>query len=368
MKVGIMSMQRIINYGSYMQALGLKITIESLGHEVEFVDYVVEPCINKPKAREPQKVTLKSRIKNKVKKMIGRKNLFDPFWEYCRSYQRDMLPRLGVTSEMKYHTAVDTLVIGSDEVFNCLQDNPDVGYSKELFGAGSNAKKLISYAASFGNTTMERLNAYGVAGEVKALLEKFDSISVRDENSGKVIREMLGKEPVFHLDPVLISDYTPYLKDVADIRDYIIIYSYNCRFNEEESAVIRAFAKKRGRKLLAISGVQSCCDEYRYCAPEEVLSYFKHADCIITDTFHGSIFSIINERPFVTIVRQSKGESYGNAEKLVDVLRRLHLENRILTSLEDLEELMDQKIDYQSVNEIRAAERVRSINYLKENL
>ena len=62
MKIGIMSMQRVINYGSYMQALGLKHTIESLGHEVEFVDYAVEPCINKT-PQKPKKSTLKKDLK-----------------------------------------------------------------------------------------------------------------------------------------------------------------------------------------------------------------------------------------------------------------------------------------------------------------
>ena len=370
MKVGIMSMQRIINYGSYLQALGLKHTIESLGHEVEFVDYTVEPCINKRQVKKSS--IIKSKAKRIIKKVLRIETQGDKFTaireQFCKDYVEKMLPVLGVTNEKKYRTKVDTLVIGSDEVFNCLQTNPDVGYSKELFGANHNAKRLISYAGSFGNTTYERLDNYGVKNEVKKLLEKFDSISVRDENSGKVISALLGKEPVYNLDPVLVSDFTPYIKDTVTIRDYIIVYAYSGRINEQEGQRIREFAEKRGKKLIAISGSQSFCDEYVACTPEEVLAYFKHADCVITDTIPGSIYSIINEKPFVTIVRESKGESYGNAEKLVDLLKRVHLEDRILPNMDELEKTMTAAIDYEAVIEIRKKGRENTLNYLQENL
>lgn len=68
---------------------------------------------------------------------------------------------LGVTEEMNYNPELDCLVIGSDEVFNCIQKNSNVGYSPELFGKDNRAKKLITYAASFGNTTLEKLDRYG---------------------------------------------------------------------------------------------------------------------------------------------------------------------------------------------------------------
>ena len=67
------------------------------------------------------------------------------------------MPLLGITDEMNYNPTVDCLVIGSDEVFNCIQKNSNVGYSPELFGKNNHAKKLITYAASFGNTTLEKL-------------------------------------------------------------------------------------------------------------------------------------------------------------------------------------------------------------------
>ena len=66
---------------------------------------------------------------------------------------------------------------------------------------------MITYAASFGNTTLEKLEKYQKAGEVGNLLKEFDAISVRDANSGSIVEQLTGKEPVYNLDPVLTYDY-----------------------------------------------------------------------------------------------------------------------------------------------------------------
>ena len=76
-------------------------------------------------------------------------------------FAKKYMPLLGVTTEMNYNPVLDCLVIGSDEVFNCIQKNSNVGYSPELFGKDNHAKRLMTYAASFGNTTLEKLERYG---------------------------------------------------------------------------------------------------------------------------------------------------------------------------------------------------------------
>ena len=83
---------------------------------------------------------------------------------------------------MNYNPTLDCLVIGSDEVFNCIQKNSNVGYSLELFGKDNHAKRLLTYAASFGNTTLEKLKKYKKTEEVGALLKKFDAISEIGQN------------------------------------------------------------------------------------------------------------------------------------------------------------------------------------------
>ena len=82
-------------------------------------------------------------------------------------------------------------------------------------------------------------------------------------------------------------------------------------------------------KVYAIGGIQKCADRFVDCSPFEVLAYFRNAEEVITDTFHGSIFSVITHRPFTTLIRKSVGNSYGNEEKLSDLLERLDLADKL---------------------------------------
>jgi len=104
------------------------------------------------------------------------------------------------------------------------------------------------------------------------------------------------------------------------------------------------------------------------CSPFEVLAYFRNAEEVITDTFHGSIFSVITHRPFTTLIRKSVGNSYGNEEKLSDLLKRLGLANRMTTKIEDTENINEKAIDYAKVDEQLKAHREVAKEYLRKNL
>ena len=150
------------------------------------------------------------------------------FIRYKQNFAKKYMPLLGISNEMNYNPALDCLVIGSDEVFNCIQKNSNVGYSLELFGKDNCAKKLITYAASFGNTTLEKLQKYGKVNEIGILLRKFDAISVRDINSGTIIEELTGRIPAYNLDPVLTYDYMKCCDKIPQIKieeKYLILYA-----------------------------------------------------------------------------------------------------------------------------------------------
>lgn len=375
MKVGIISMQRVCNKGSFLQAYGLKRLVESLGHEVEFVDYEVgKPIMN----------TFQDKRKYIVLKV---RNAFIDLFLNCKSlrvllpeefkqivaereeYKKIIAKYLGVTDYTRYRTPVDVLVIGSDEVFNCTQINPEVGFSPEIFGANNRAKKVISYAASFGNTTYQKLVEFGKVEELKKYLLSFSSISVRDCNSYAVVESVTGKRPDVNLDPVLMYDYMPTIKDEQIRKDYIIVYAYRSRITQEEAEAIKAFSKRVGKKLISVSGQMDFCDEHLTLDPFEGLNLYRHADYVITDTFHGTIFSIINRKPFVTLIRKSKGSSYGNQEKLQDLLNRLGLHDRSYSQDDDiLADKLLAEIDYDKVFDVIQAERQHTMDYLKENL
>ena len=233
---------------------------------------------------------------------------------------------------------------------------------------GSQAETVISYAASFGNTTMERLKQYGAEKEVAGWLNSFNTISVRDNNSYEIVKELTGKAPELHLDPVLMYDYMkkcPAVSKQADDSDYLVLYGYTGRFSKEECRKIREYAIEKKLKILCIGGIQHCCDKFVDCSPFEVFSYFKNAYAVITDTFHGTIISIITQQRFATFVRSS---GYGNAEKVSDLLKRLNLEEQIVFNVEELGKIVEKKIDYLSVNYIIENERKRAYQYLNNML
>ena len=364
-KVGILSMQRIKNYGSFLQAYALKRIIESLDYEVEFVDYHIEDTIIKDGLKEKGKISkgldaLKGDAKliHKIQYIKHKKNF------------NKIFKLLDLKEEGNYNPKLDTLVIGSDEVFNLIQSNKNVGYSLELLGKDNKANKVITYAASFGNTSLEKIYKYNKEKEISDLLKDINSISVRDENSYKIINKLIKVKPVINLDPVLIYDYlNSNLIPTIEIKEkYMIIYAYNGRISKEEASYIKKLAKENKLKVYSIGGAQACADTFIDCSPFEVLAYFKNAQYIITDTFHGSIFSIINQKNFVTLVRKSKDNSYGNEEKLTYLLNSLKLEDRIVYDYKDIKKILEKDIDYINVGKIIQEERIKAIEYLKENI
>lgn len=366
-KVGILSMQRICNYGSFLQAYGLKEIFKELGCQVQFVDYHPGRCL-----RESQEG---KGISRKIYKLVQTLKNGAPFSQnlkyinYKRCYAQKYFEYLGISGQMNYCPEVDLLVIGSDEVFNCVQDNTNVGFSPELFGEGNHAKRLISYAASFGNTTLELMKQYKVDSEIAGYLKKFDDISVRDGNSFNIIKDILGVDASYNIDPVLAYDYlgkcNKIPKTISKNNDYMILYGYSGRFTEDECQSIRSYAEDNGYKILCIGGVQKCCDEFVNCSPFEVISYFLNAECIVTDTFHGTVLSLITHQNFVTYIRKS---DYGNSEKLTDLLKKFHIENRIIESETYIKEKMAETIDYIQIDTIIGSEREKTYNYLKKQV
>ena len=375
MKVGIISMQRVCNNGSFLQAYGLKKLIESLGHEVIFVDYEVgKPIIQ---SFADKKTYYKLKLRNSIIKLLLickwlRWVLPEGYKQIIREregYKKIIKQYLNITDKTNYHSLVDVIVIGSDEVFNCTQINPEVGFSPELFGANQQAKKVLSYAASFGNTTYQKLLDCNKVDEVKRYLLALSSISVRDKNSEVVVETLTGISPEVNLDPVLMYDFMPTIKDEQIRKNYIVVYAYRARITQEEASEIKKFAKQEGKRLISVSGQLDFCDEHIAANPFGCLNLYRHADYIISDTFHGTIFSIINRKKFVTLIRKSMGGTYGNQEKLQDLLDRLGLQNRSYSNgTDDLSTRLLADIDYDRVFSIIEVERKHTMEYLMNQL
>lgn len=148
----------------------LKKMVESLGHKVVFVDYKTNVLIEDRNDKTKKQELLYQEIKDGIKFHILKK-----YGEQQKKFI-ECYPILGISKFKAYHTKVDVLIVGSDEVFNCTQRNPKVGFALDFFGENNKARRLITYAASFGSTTYEKLCSYKVDAQIKKDLKMFDAI------------------------------------------------------------------------------------------------------------------------------------------------------------------------------------------------
>lgn len=362
MLVGILSMQRIVNYGSFMQAYSLKKMVESLGHKVIFIDYRTNVLVEDRDNSKKKKDLFYQEIKDGVKFHILRK-----YGEQQKKFI-ECYSTLGISKYKVYNKKVDVLIVGSDEVFNCTQRNPKVGFAVDFFGENSKAKKLITYAASFGSTTYEKICFFNIEQQIKRDLNRFAAISVRDQNSYNIIKKLCNRESILNLDPVLVSGVEKEAWKEPTLKGYVIVYGYANRFSGDEKKEITRFAHKNGLKTISLCDYQDFCDWHIVCRPDEILGYFKNADYIVTDTFHGTIFSVIYHKQFGVFCRAKSNTGSTNQEKLLDLLNRLHLEKQLIEDAERIEDVLQHKINYEGVDLIRESEKSKSINYLRNNL
>lgn len=206
-KVGIMSMQRIANYGSFLQAYALRQLIEELGYKVEFVDYhVAAPVILDGKES-------KNKYVRKMKKALETFKYSAPvthkisFIRYKQNFAKKYMPLLGISNEMNYNPALDCLVIGSDEVFNCIQKNSNVGYSLELFGKDNCAKKLITYE----QLTVTHIEIMNDAERNRIQSSKYVQSDPKDTYSKVKRRLMEGKTVLYTGTPCQIAGLYAFL-------------------------------------------------------------------------------------------------------------------------------------------------------------
>ena len=352
-------MQHVRNYGSFLQAYALKTTLESFGHQCEFVD--IEQGNPLPGLERNLKYLVGMAFKryfnwNAIVSSLGRMKYQKLYYE---RFDKEYLPELGIHK----HTfnEYDLVVIGSDEVFNFNQ-HTTYGFTTQLYGDVKNAKKVLSYAGSFGTTTIDVVDKFGVRDVIAKAMGRMAAISVRDDNSLNVVKNLLGKEPSYNIDPVLMFDYQKYAKEPKE-KDYIVVYSYPNRIKgKEEINAIKRFAKEKGKKLISICFYFPWCDETVIPHPFEVLGYMKNADYVITDTFHGCVMSIKFNKQFAALVRES------NMQKMNSLLDQFGLSERACHDITQIGAIVDRDIDYNPVNDLLKKEHIKSIDYLKSNL
>ncbi len=362
-KVGILSMQRVINYGSYLQAFALKqLLLEAGAQSVEFID--IREGIH-PQGYEISGVPYYRRRLKAFLRLVAQGRVFAKqrtlrFMEGVSASIHNCWDRLGL-GEFPSKPEVDLAVIGSDEVFHCCQTTC-WGFTPQLYGDIPNAREVVSYAASFGGSTLEEIKRLGFADTIAENLARLRHISVRDDNSRSIVKTLTGRDARLDIDPVLAYGFADEIREAPEPNesDYILLYSYPDRIsNPREVKAIIEFARSRGKRLVCAMSRYDWCDRAICPSPFELLGWFRNASMVITETFHGSIFSIITHRQFATIGRDSA------MPKLLSMLEPYGLTDRLVKNC-DIESVFAGQIDYAEVDTCLAEQRKRSTAYLRE--
>jgi hypothetical protein len=345
MKIGVLTFHRCINYGSYWQARCLVEGLRAQGHDAELLDH------DAPEVRRAE-------WRCAFQPLLPVRTTRDDIRRYAKKARRflhafDRLPqsRRFHLHEPEAAGRYDAVLIGSDEVWNFA--HPWYGWQPIFFGERLQTRRLISYAASFGNHDAER----GIHPDWASKLRRFDAISVRDENSRKLVRRGVDRDPEMVLDPCL--QFPPPRTEAADEPPYLAVYGHG--FPDWFAAQVANWAKANRRRIISIGYRNDWADEQRIEAgPEEFSALIASADAVATNFFHGCVFALHHQRPFVS------APSAYRLNKVRDLTRSLGAERHLVaeeTGPKTYEELLGNPLDPLIADRI-GEQRARSSAYL----
>lgn len=362
MKVAVITRHAITNYGSLLQAFATQQVIENLGHECEIIDYIRDD----ESYTQHEKTLLERKPEwnqNPVKKAIYLVLRQPESIASGRKFEVEQSKYLHLTKRytspgqlLKDKPIADVYMTGSDQVWGPIENGTyDSSYCLSFI---DEADKKIAYAASFGRTEMtEDIEAF-----FQKWLSQYRYIGVREDSAVSILSSM-GIESVQVLDPTLLLDSAFWSKIARPIREkkYILVYQlHNDKRVGEYAAQV---AKSLGLPLIRVSASFhqiSREGKFVWC-PDigEFLSYIKNAECMITDSFHGTAFAINFNTPFVEVLPNNK-----TGTRNMSILKVTGLSDRILTDDKDIT-LAKKRIDYSGVNQIIEQKRKESLSVLK---
>lgn len=283
---GVLTFHRCINYGSYWQARCLAEGLRARGrdavlldHDSRRVNFAEWRCALRPTLPTPVPKSDRPLYRCKICKF------FQAFESLPLSPRFDLEDPAG-------GQGYDAVVVGSDEVWNLC--HPWYGGSALFYGEGVRARRLISYAASFGN--------YDASGGLDPAwagrLRNFSALSVRDENSRRLIQDTLGLDPTLVLDPCLQFPLAPEGVPKGPPRPFVAVYGHN--FSPWFAREVRRWADARGLPLVSIGYRNDWADaQWISAGPQEFAHCIAQAEAVATNFFHGCIFALQNAKPFV---------------------------------------------------------------------
>lgn len=367
-KAGILTFHRARNIGTNLQAFALQEYLTSLGLKTEFIDYrpkyieqsfgvFIKPLYEQAKGSMTSlaKFWLKTIVKFPFN--IKRECIFENFREkYISISEEKFLTREEILNS---HMQYDYYFFGSDQIWNPdLTDGLDLTFFGDFIKGGG---KKISYAASIGK---DRLTECELENIVQAI-QNLDAVGVREVSAANLLQSNIGKGICVNIDPTLLVDRDVWKKFINKrLRSdkYIFVYALEKNIHLINAARHIAEAKNLNVVFMDMKNYYGKRGRSYYSAgPVEFLNLLYYADYVITNSFHGTVFSIIFEKQFFSIPHKSR------STRVVDLLRELDLSDRIFYEYSGNENI-DAPVDYKHVNQLLCIQRERSKKYFSDNI
>ncbi len=371
-KVGLLSCHFLNNYGTMLQAYALQRKISDLGYNVEYIDYRFKDLV------PTQNKRLWIRIKRIPYyffnfKYFFVKTIYSRKMSLRRDYFKDFYMKHIRVSQKKYATSqelekkppeYDIYIIGSDQVWN-----PNLSYSSSVYFLDfvKNNRKKASYAPSLGVTSFTS----DQKKEIAKYIRQFKYLSCREMFGAKILEKIVNRNVSHVLDPTLLIDKDLWEKMAVKPKitePYILCYFLGDTKYPRE--FVRQFENKTGIKAYYIpcSPLDMPKKTVIYeVGPAEFLGLIQNASYVCTDSFHGSVFSIIFKRQFYSFCKKADTEKDSDNSRIKELMKFTGLETRLITLGQSVSE-EESKINYTLVESYINPIKKRSEVYLLEIL
>lgn len=362
MKIAIITLHRVYNYGSALQAYATQKVFKKTGNEVVIIDYITPQRTKKKIFFGSSAIKNKSGIKRIVYRFAKLGSLFlkeKTFGKFVRKMLNLSKRYITVEDLEKETPLADLYVTGSDQTWNSqYNEGVDRGFFLDFVPA--NAKR-IAFVASFGK---ERLDD-GEIALTQGYIQKYHALSVREDSAKKILHDLGRSDAVHLIDPTLQIKKEEWLKIASKrlIKErYLILMLL---YNEDNHATeyARKIADEKGLKLVKLSWEfkrpKDIDKLMTHRSPSDFLSLFYYADFVVTNSFHGLAFSINFEKEFIVVPRSEFNS------RIESLLRLCGLENRLVDKEDKALQASGAEIDYTPVSLILEGERGRAREFIK---
>lgn len=359
MKIGILTHYQVHNHGAILQMYGLYYTLKSFNHTPYILTY------QKNFDFIPKELSTKYNLSFKsipfYFQYVKKQGIFKTLFNFNKHKILKSFKSNYYDFQSLKESNMDFVVIGSDEVFSL-----EVGCNKMMYGYGIPCKNIFSYAPAFGQTNIDIIKKTGCFELIQSGLKTFKAISVRDIYASDTVEQLTGIKPTVVCDPVFLYGFEKEMTVTCNKipkNKYLLIYAYDNNMNDlEEIAIIKKYAKNNNLVIVSGGYYHKWADININVNPIELISLFKNATCIITDTFHGSVLAILTNRPFASFVRQM------NINKMTYLLDCFGVLPSKMAKWEELSKILDYQHNWDIVNKCIFEQREIGMNYLKKVL